>query len=155
MKKTKILFVCLGNICRSPLANEVLQDLVNKANLADKFEIDSCGTGAWHAGQLADQRMRSEARKHGITMTHRARQVTQDDFAYYDLILAMDKSNLKRLMALCPPQFATKIKLFRTFDPLANDDDKEVPDPYYGGPTGFSNVYQMVARTCLELIKIL
>ncbi len=152
MNKTKILFVCLGNICRSPLANEVLQDLVNRANLQDAFEIDSCGIGAWHIGHLPDIRMRKEAKKHGLNLTHRARQIAKEDFAHYDLILAMDKANLSDLMRLCPAQYRAKIKLFRTFD-LAADDNAEVPDPYYGGDEGFSNVYQMVERSCIELLR--
>ncbi len=153
MEKTKILFVCLGNICRSPLANEILQDLIDKENLQDQFEIDSCGTGAWHVGHLPDERMRLEASKHGITMTHRARQVSKNDFAYYDVILAMDKSNMNNLLLLCPTQFKNKIKLFRSFDPIANNGDAEVPDPYYGGAAGFSNVYQMIERTCLTILR--
>ncbi len=153
MKKTKILFVCLGNICRSPLANEILQSLVDKENLQDQFEIDSCGTGAWHVDHLPDERMRLEASKHGITMTHRARQVSKKDFGHYDIILAMDKSNMNNLLRICPAQFKDKIKLFRSFDPNANNGDIEVPDPYYGGADGFCNVYQMVERTCLALLK--
>ncbi len=155
MKKNKILFVCLGNICRSPLANEVMQDLVNKAHLSDRFEIESCGTGGWHIGQLPDSRMRKEALKHGIKMTHRGRQIGREDFAYFDLILPMDNSNKKHLLALCPPQYQSKIKLFRSFDPLAESENAEVPDPYYGGDEGFSLVYQMVERTCVELVKVL
>ncbi len=155
MEKIKILFVCLGNICRSPLANEVMQDLVNKAYLSDKFEIESCGTGGWHIGQLPDSRMRKEALKHGIKMTHRGRQIGKEDFVYFDLILPMDNSNKKHLLALCPAQYQSKIKLFRSFDPLAESASAEVPDPYYGGDEGFSLVYQMVERTCVELVKVL
>ncbi len=152
MNKTKILFVCLGNICRSPLAHEVFQHLVNEHGLNDRFEIESCGTGAWHVGELPDKRMRVEAQKHGIKMTHRGRTLQPQDFEYFDLILPMDKSNMKNLLAQASPQFKDKIKLFRTFDPQAHD-MAEVPDPYYGGSEGFENVYNIVARTCKALLE--
>ncbi len=153
MEKTKILFVCLGNICRSPLAHAVFEDLVKKNNLEDKFEIESCGTGAWHVGELPDRRMSKEAKKHGIEMTHPARALQVMDLEYYDLILPMDISNMRFLLSKSLPEFDKKIMLFRTFDPEAKDKNAEVPDPYYGGEEGFANVYKIVERTCKNLLK--
>ncbi len=153
MKKHKILFVCLGNICRSPLAHAVFEDLVDSEGLTDKFEIESCGTGAWHVGELPDSRMRKEAKKHGVEMTHLGRTLNVNDFEYFDLILPMDASNKSNLLRQCPEEFKHKIKLFRTFDPEKTSDTDEVPDPYYGGEEGFQNVYTIVERTARELLR--
>ncbi len=154
MKKTKVLFVCLGNICRSPLADAIFHDVVQKNGMEDKFEIESCGIGAWHVGELPDARMVAEANKHGIEMTHKARTLSPEDFEYYDLILPMDLSNLTTLLSKSPEEFKHKIKLFRTFDILGGE-DAEVPDPYYGEDEGFKNVYEIVERTCNNIIKAL
>ncbi len=153
MKKTKILFVCLGNICRSPLAHAVMQDLVEKKGLTDKIEIESCGTGGWHVGQLPDRRMMAEAKKHGVNMTHRALSFDDFYFEYYDLILPMDHSNRDFLLSDVPSKYRDKIKLFRTFDSMSTDENAEVPDPYYGGAAGFRTVYDIVERTCQNLLE--
>ncbi len=153
MNNTKILFVCLGNICRSPLANEVFLHLVKQQGLEEQFEIDSCGTGNWHIGSLPDSRMIREAEKHGIEMTHRARTLHEFDFEYYDLILAMDLSNLDTLLHECKKDYRHKVKLFRTYDPETDDTNAEVPDPYYDSEKGFSNVYNIVERTCKNLLQ--
>ncbi len=155
MEKIKILFVCLGNICRSPLAHEVFQDMVNKNGVTDKFEIESGGTEDYHVGDLPDPRMMNEARKHGIEMTHRGRTLSDDDFEYFDMILPMDLSNMAYLQNRSMPEYKDKIKLFRTFDPETLDEMAEVPDPYYGGSEGFTNVYEMVERTCETLLEYL
>ncbi len=155
MKNTKILFVCLGNICRSPLAHGIFEHIVNRENAQDRFEIESCGTGTWHAGDLPDSRMSAEAAKHGIELTHRARGLQVMDFEYYDLILAMDNSNLRYLLSQSRDEFKHKIKLFRTFDPETDDPNAVVPDPYYGGAEGFKNVYEIVQRTCENLYTAL
>ncbi|PID82951.1 MAG: protein tyrosine phosphatase [Clostridiales bacterium] len=151
MKKFKILFVCLGNICRSPLAHEVFKHIVIQNNKADKFEIESCGTSSWHVGSKADKRMRNEAKKHGINMTHLARTLDPKDFEHFDLILAMDLSNLHNLMSKCEEKYKNKIMLFRTFDPKSDEKNLEVPDPYTGDEKAFENVYNMVERTCKNL----
>jgi protein-tyrosine phosphatase len=149
----KILFVCLGNICRSPLAEGVFQHLVKEAGREAEFEIDSCGTGGWHAGELADPRSRAVAQRHGLTLTHRARQFERSDFEKFDLILAMDRENQSDLNSLSnlKPEHAAKVKLLREYDPQAKG-DLNVPDPYYGGPEGFETVYQMVERSARKLL---
>ncbi len=152
MEKIKILFVCLGNICRSPLAHAVFEHKVNERGLSDKFEIESCGTGSWHVGELPDPRMRKEAQKHGINMTHLGRTLQVMDLEYFDWILPMDRSNMGVLLTKALPEFKDKIKLFRHFDPESTDDFAEVPDPYYGGDEGFRLVYDIVDRTCDNLL---
>ncbi len=154
MKKTKILFVCMGNICRSPLAHAVFLDLIKKAGLENKFEVESCGTGSWHVGSLPDKRMRAEAKSHGIIMDHPARTWHKEDAEYFDIILPMDRVNLQDLLARSEPEYHEKIKLFRTYDPDATETNDEVPDPYYGGAKGFALVYDIVERTCKNLLSL-
>lgn len=151
----KILFVCLGNICRSPLAHAVFKDLVKKANLEDYFEIESCGTGRWHVGGLPDSRMRAEAKKHGVIMDHRARTWHGNDADYFDLILTMDNQNYHDVLQLSNSALHHKIKLFRSYDPDVNNANAEVPDPYYGGAQDFAHVYDIVERTSKNLLATL
>lgn len=143
--KTRVLFVCLGNICRSPAAEGVFRHLVTDAGLTSRFTVDSAGTGAWHVGEKADRRMRQAAERRGIRLTSIARQVTADDFERFDHVFAMDTSNLRTLRSLAPAEHRTKIRLFRDADPDAPGED--VPDPYYGGADGFDEVLDIVART--------
>ncbi len=150
----KILFVCLGNICRSPLAEGVFLHLAHQAGRGHEFEADSCGMGNWHAGEHPDPRSQAVARKHGVTLNHRARQFDRSDFKNFDLIIAMDhdnKSNLLSFSNLKPEELA-KIKLLREYDPEANG-NLNVPDPYYGGADGFELVYQMVERAGKRLLE--
>ncbi|NIQ00894.1 MAG: low molecular weight phosphotyrosine protein phosphatase [Nitrospinaceae bacterium] len=151
-KPYEICFVCLGNICRSPLAEGVFQALVSEQDLENQIFIHSAGTGNWHVGSPPDQRMQATARSKGITLTSRAQQIQPGDIRRFDLILAMDQSNLEAMQYMCSPETADrKIRLFRSFDPLA-DGDLDVPDPYYGGGAGFEHVYQIVHRTCPPLL---
>ena len=151
-KITEISFVCLGNICRSPLAQGVFQDLVNREKLDQKIFISSAGTGNWHIGNLPDERMRQTAQSKGIKLESRAQQFQSKDFNRFNLILAMDHSNLIRLSEIAPSSLPPdKLILFRSFDPESND-DQDVPDPYYGGTKGFEEVYSMVKRTCPPLL---
>ena len=143
--KTRVLFVCLGNICRSPAAEGVFRHLVAEAGLTNRFTIDSAGTGAWHEGEKADRRMRQAAERRGIALTSIARQVTVNDFERFDHVFAMDTSNLRTLRSLAPPEHRDKIRLFRDADPEAPGED--VPDPYYGGADGFEDVLDIVTRT--------
>ena len=151
--RTSVLFVCLGNICRSPLAEGVFRDLVRAGGVEHLFEIDSAGTGAWHAGEPPDRRSVAVAAAHGIRLEGRARQVTPRDMQHFDLIVAMDRENLRDLerMSNGLPGGAARLSLLRAFDPEGGDHD--VPDPYYGGPSGFETVYDMVHRSCEALLE--
>ena len=151
-RPVRVLFVCLGNICRSPLAEGVFRDKVEAAGLSDRIEIDSAGTGAWHAGEPPDRRMIATAKGHGVDIAQqRARQFVDTDLADYDHILAMDKSNLHDILYLDEGQdFGQRVTLFRQWDPEPGT--YEVPDPYYGGPEGFEEVYRIVDRTAENLL---
>ncbi|NJK89212.1 MAG: low molecular weight phosphotyrosine protein phosphatase [Myxococcales bacterium] len=140
-----VLFVCLGNICRSPTAEGVFRELVREARLEAGFRIDSAGTGGWHAGELPDPRMREAARRRGYVLESQARQVRVDDFHSFDWILAMDRTNLAELERRRPSDGKAELRLFRDFDPEPGD--REVPDPYYGGDEGFEEVMDIVERT--------
>ncbi len=146
-KVVEISFVCLGNICRSPLAQGVFQDLVNQEKLDQKIIVTSAGTGGWHIGDLPDERIK------GIHLESRARQFQSADFNRFNLVLAMDHSNLVRLEEIAPSNLPPeKLMLFRSFDPECNG-DQDVPDPYYGGAKGFEEVYYMVERSCPSLLE--
>lgn len=147
---TRILFVCLGNICRSPAAEGVFRHLVRDAGLTNEFVIDSAGTGAWHAGEPADRRMQHAAASRGIGLSSIARQVVASDFEDYDWILAMDGSNLRHLQRMAHASHHHKIRKFRDFDPDAPGSD--VPDPYYGDADGFADVLDIVTRTSRALL---
>lgn len=151
MKKTKILFVCLGNICRSPMAEGVFRDLVSREGLENEIEIDSAGTGSWHIGKTPDPRgMRASAAR-GIDISgQRARQVKNGDFSYYDLILVMDHDNLQTLISLSAPEYHHKIHLFLDFAPASYE--TEVPDPYFGGTDGFEHVLNLIEAASRGLL---
>ncbi|MFH5832629.1 low molecular weight protein-tyrosine-phosphatase [Halalkalibaculum sp. DA3122] len=147
----KIIFVCLGNICRSPTAEGVFQHLVNERNLEVYFEIDSAGTSAYHVGESPNSNSRQVAGRYGVQLQSRARKFEYGDLEYYDLILAMDHDNLKNIQSLDrKDRFSDKITLLRSFDPQPGDG--AVPDPYYGGMRGFENVFQVVKRSCESLL---
>ncbi|MDE2980609.1 MAG: low molecular weight phosphotyrosine protein phosphatase [Gemmatimonadota bacterium] len=170
--KTSVLFVCLGNICRSPLAEGIFKHQAEIRGLADRFEADSAGTGAWHAGEPPDSRSIAVAASHGVRLTGTARQVVMDDFGRFDLIVAMDRSNQRSLArlrdggalwdrgrrwrsqgvgaALPGDRNRARIVMMRDYDPSGGDPD--VPDPYYGGPGGFEQVYRILERACGVLL---
>jgi protein-tyrosine phosphatase len=148
---TRLLFVCLGNICRSPAAEAAFLDVARAAGRLDEFEVDSAGTGHWHVGERADERMRHAADQRGIAITSRARQVSPSDFEQFDYILAMDRENLRVLAERAPRGLEDKLRLFRDFDPEAPGTD--VPDPYYGGADGFEEVLDIVSRTAAALLE--
>ena len=151
----RILFVCMGNICRSPTAEGVLRALVRDAGLEDEFEIDSAGTGSWHAGDPPDRRATSAARGRGVTLDGAARQVRPRDFEHFDLLLAMDRENLRELRTFSHDGDADgRARLLREFDPAsAGSPDLDVPDPYYGGPDGFETVLDQVEAACRGLLE--
>lgn len=146
----KICFVCLGNICRSPTAEGIFQNLVSERGLDTYFEIDSAGTSAYHEGESANSKSQNTAKKYGITLHSRARQLKPGDLDYYDLILAMDQENLSNIKQLANGVHEGKIGLLRDFDPKPGDG--EVPDPYFGGLRGFEKVFRIVKRSCENLL---
>ena len=147
----KVLFVCMGNICRSPTAHGVFRHLVEQNQLTDHIEIDSAGTHAYHVGNPPDSRSAATALERGIDLSDlRARQVTVDDFATYDYVIAMDRENHSNLMHLCPENYRERIHMFMEFtDDWSN---AEVPDPYYGGDSGFDRVFDMVESASVGLL---
>lgn len=150
-----VCFVCLGNICRSPLAEGVFQELVNREGLEDRILISSAGTGGWHVGQPPDSRMRRTAREKGVRLSGRAEQFQPSDYHRFDMVIAMDGSNQSVLEQIAPhPSSNEKLYLFRSFDPH-NKGDMDVPDPYYGGDKGFEDVFQIIARTCPNILGYL
>jgi protein-tyrosine phosphatase len=151
---TRILFLCMGNICRSPAGHCVLQHLVDEAGLTDQFEIESAGTTGFHVGSLPDPRMQQVMRKRGIPVIGRSRQLQASDLEYYDLILAMDKDNLAGARRLDPTgAYHSKIKLFCEY--CQQHDETEVPDPYYGGDLGFDHVMDLIEDGCQHLLQAL
>ncbi len=143
----RLLFVCLGNICRSPAAEGVMRGLIEAEGLADHVTIRSAGTGGWHAGKLPDQRMRAAAQNRRYDLCSRARQVTEDDLRDYDLVLVMDQQNLRDVRSYDRTfQFDSKLRLFCEF--CTDHQEREVPDPYYGGEQGFELVLDLLEDGC-------
>lgn len=147
----KVLFVCLGNICRSPTAEGIFRRLVEDADLAADFEIDSAGTGSWHIGQVPDPRAQAACRNHGIDISgHRARQVKAADFVHFDWILACDGENYADLMRMKPSGSRAQVALLM---PYAGDPaERVVPDPYYGGPADFEDTVRRAQAACRGLL---
>lgn len=148
----KVLFVCLGNICRSPAAEGVFLHQLEQADLLKKYTVDSAGTSAHHAGEWADQRMRSHAQARGIELKSISRQFIESDFDNFDLIVVMDDQNYKNCASLAHNDEHLS-KLVRMTDFTPSFSEKEVPDPYYGGAAGFDHVLDMVEEGCSNLIK--
>jgi protein-tyrosine phosphatase len=149
---TRILFVCLGNICRSPLAENVFRHLARERGVEEHLEIDSAGTSGYHRGAPPDQRSAEVARRRGVELTGSSRQLTVDDLRGFDYVIAMDAENLAEIQALgsALPDGA-RVHRLREWDPDA--DHPDVPDPYYGGPRGFEDVHDMVERACTALLN--
>jgi low molecular weight protein-tyrosine phosphatase len=150
----RILFVCTGNICRSPTAEGVMRSLLRAEGLDDRIELDSAGTGPWHAGEPPDGRATDAARTRGIVLDGVARQVRLGDFGAFDLLLALDREHERDLLALAPDDDArAKVRLLREFDPASvATGDLDVPDPYYGGARGFEHVLELVEAACRGLL---
>lgn len=147
-----ILFVCLGNICRSPAADGIMHHFVEKANLQETILIDSAGTYAGHAGNLPDSRMRQHALRRGYELKHRARKVNVSDFEKFDLLIAMDDRNYYDLVEMAPTKKDVK-RVVRMTDFLTNHDADHVPDPYYEGADGFEKVLDLLEDACAGLLS--
>ena len=148
--KTKVLFVCMGNICRSPTAEGIFQSIILKQELSDFFEIDSAGTHAYHIGNPPDSRSQKTARKHGVDLSNqRARKIHESDFFYYDYIIAMDTDNIEVLKSICPANSQSQIKLL--LDYLPDSSFPSVPDPYFEGK--FDEVFEMVNAACTSFLE--
>ena len=148
----RILFVCLGNICRSPMAETIMQHIVDEAGMSNKFYIDSAGLINYHEGEEADDRMQTHARRHGYRITHRSRPIRTNDFRDFDLIIGMDDSNIDRLKRLSP-DLETDAKIHRMTDFRIDKVADHVPDPYYGGAQGFENVIELLEDACRGLFQ--
>jgi len=147
----KVLFVCLGNICRSPSAEGVFSKILEAQGLQDRVEVDSCGIGDWHSGKAPDPRAQQAAQRRGIDISGlRARQLSEDDFAVFDIILAMDHDNLSAIQAMQPESYQGTSCLFLSF---AGQPDSAVPDPYYGGEQGFEKVLDMIEAASNGLVQ--
>ncbi len=150
--KKRILFVCLGNICRSPAAEGLMRAIVDEHGDADRWEIDSAGIGAWHTGQLPDNRMRVHARRRGLDLTHRARQVRESDFDDFDLIIGMDSGNIADLRRLAPtPEAMARIKPMAAWIRTVATRYDHIPDPYYEGAEGFELVLDLLGDAVSNL----
>ena len=150
----KLLFVCLGNICRSPAAEGVFLHLIEEQGLSDHFMVDSAGTGSWHVGNRADPRMRAAAERRGIHLPSRARQIELDDFSRFDLVVTMDSDNLRNVRSLAQEAGSAATASIRPMLSYAKFTQLEdVPDPYYGGEQGFEQVLDLLEDACSGLIE--
>ncbi len=160
MSVTRVCFVCLGNICRSPLAEGIFKHQVAQAGLADEFHVESAGIEPWHVGEAPDPRAQETARAHGLRLAGRAQQFKARDLDRFDLVLALDAEVLEHLRRLAPASAAhAKVRALRETDPTLSAHgtrsalELEVPDPYYGGPEGFELAYQMIERSTRQLLE--
>ena len=148
---TKLLFVCLGNICRSPSAENIMRHAIDSRGLGDEIVCDSAGTAGYHVGSPPDNRMSAAAKKRGLTLAGSARQFAVEDFEDFDLILAMDRNNYRDILSLDTAQrYADKVKLMCSF--CQHHNDEEVPDPYYGGEASFDYVIELLTDACEGLL---
>ncbi|XP_070564911.1 low molecular weight phosphotyrosine protein phosphatase-like isoform X2 [Ptychodera flava] len=148
--KKSVLFVCLGNICRSPTAEAVFTHIISEKGLSDEWIIDSCGTADYHIGSPPDDRAVECLKKHNVPVNHACRQITRDDFTKFQYIFGMDESNLRNINAVKPNESTANIMLLGSYDPKGH---KIIQDPYYGGVAGFEVVFEQVTRCCEEFLK--
>ena len=150
----RIIFVCQGNIIRSPLAENMFRHLAQEMGVGEKYKLDSAGTSAYHVGEPPDHRMRQVAEEKGFQYTGKARQYRRDEFDQHDLIIVMDRSNLRILRSWASTEEDMKIRMMREFDPQGSA-RMDVPDPYYGGLDGFDKTFEIVKRSCQGLLEAL
>ena len=150
----KILFVCMGNICRSPAAEGIMHQKVQEQGLDDYYLIDSAGTYGYHEGELPDSRMRSHALRRGYNLTSRSRPIVYNDFETFDLIIGMDDNNINNLKRIAP-DLESQQKIRRMTDYCRHHSDNHVPDPYYGGASGFEHVLDLLEDACEGLLDVL
>ena len=154
MNKISVLFVCLGNICRSPAAEAIFIHLINKNSISDQFFVDSAGTGSWHVGKLADSRMRNAAKSREIYITSRARQIKRSDLVKFNYILTMDNSNFQDVMHLKNRESKYDFsKVMKIQDFASKFKETEVPDPYFGGESGFNHVLDILEDSVKGFLK--
>jgi protein-tyrosine phosphatase len=149
----RILFVCSGNICRSPMAEALFAHLARERGVLDRFEVDSVGLHGYHEGEAADPRTRRQGARHGVEVTSIAREIRLPDIARADLVLAMDRGHQRDLTRMSPPEHRHKIRLMRSYDRPGADPD--VDDPYYGGTEGFERMYDVLEHCCRNLLDAL
>jgi protein-tyrosine phosphatase len=150
--KTKVLFVCLGNICRSPSAEGVFRSLVHVEGLTESIEVDSCGTAGWHVSKHPDKRAQAAAKNRGVDISRlEARSVTTNDFYDFDYILAMDEENLSDLERICPEEQTEKLSLMLAHD--SSSGLRSVPDPYYGSDSGFDDMLDLIEGAAAGLLR--
>jgi protein-tyrosine phosphatase len=149
----RILFVCTGNICRSPLAEAIFKHMLQVRALEGRYDVDSAGTHGYHEGELADVRTRRVGDLHGVPVTSVARALRADDFDAFDLLVAMDEGHLRELRAQCPRTLHHKLLLLRDYD--RKDSPRDVPDPYYGGFKGFEEIYKILDGCCRRFLDAL
>jgi protein-tyrosine phosphatase len=150
---TRVLFVCTGNICRSPLGEALFKKHVRERGLEDSYQADSAGTHGWHEGEPADPRTIRVGERHGVDVDSNARALVGSDFERFDVLVAMDRGHLREMRRRCPEPFTGKLRLMRDYDERGSD--KDVPDPYYGGPSGFEEIHAILDRCCASLLDAL
>lgn len=153
MEKKRILFVCLGNICRSPLAEGLFKKKIHEQDVAHLFEVDSCGTGNYHIGEQPDPRTIKNARQNGVVLEHVCRQLRASDFEYFDHLLVMDQSNYTNTLRVGEERYHYKVELMRKYDPRGRHEN--VPDPWFGGEEGFQEVFEILDRSTAHLLQSL
>lgn len=151
--KKRLLFVCLGNICRSPAAEGIMKSLVKSRGLDDSYEVDSAGIGSWHVGQLPDQRMRRHGAAHGYRFDSRARQISPADFSRFDYIIVMDSDNYRSVKSLAGSQGDMSKVLMMADFLTSHPRNHYIPDPYYGGDSDFELVIELLEDACQELLE--